>query len=359
MAKGPRPKTPPLTASPAEISASLRKWASEVGFDLVGIAPATIGLGIDRLDQWLAEGRQGEMAFMQTGRDPRNDPSLVMPGVKSLLVVGLVYRTDEPEKASDGGRVSRYAWGEDYHEAIRERLRMVGDQLRETYPPVYSRMAVDTAPVMEREYAQLAGLGWIGKNTLLLSRTHGSWLFLGTLMIDTLLEYDTETVTDHCGSCRRCLDACPTQAFDAPYQLDPRRCISYLTIEHKSAIPEPLREPMGDWIYGCDICQEVCPWNQKSRMTSRLPAVFGPRDGKQRIDLGELLSLDEKQFRLRYAGTSLFRPGRERLIRNAIVVAVNSGEKQWKVQIESLVNDPSPLLRESAQWALDQWNGGS
>ncbi|MBX9653114.1 tRNA epoxyqueuosine(34) reductase QueG [bacterium] len=345
------------TANPAEISANLRQWAHEAGFDLVGIAPALPGLGIDRLDQWLAQGRHGEMSYMQTGRDARNDPNLVMAGVKSLLVVGLVYRTTEPDETNmKGGRISRYAWGDDYHAAIRERLRAVGERLRASYPPIHSRIAVDSAPVMERDYARLAGLGWIGKNTLLLTRTHGSWLFLGTLLIDVELEYDTGIVSDHCGRCRRCLDACPTQAFIGPYELDARRCISYLTIEHKSMIPAEIRESVGDWIYGCDICQEVCPWNLKtSSKESPALELFEPREGEQRLDLKEILALDKRTFRKRFEGTSLFRIGRNRLVRNAIVVAVNTNDREHETAIAKLLTDDSDIVRETAEWAISNW----
>lgn len=347
----------PLTATPAEISANLRQWAREAGFDLVGIAPAIPGLGVDRLDQWLAQGRHGEMKYMQTGRDPRNDPNLVMADVKSLLVVGLVYRTEEPDETSTkGGRISRYAWGDDYHTALRERLRAVGERLRATYPSIHSRITVDSAPVMERDYARLAGLGWIGKNTLLLTRTHGSWLFLGTLLIDHELEYDNGIVSDHCGRCRRCLDACPTQAFIGPYELDARRCISYLTIEHKSAIPAELRESVGDWIYGCDICQEVCPWNRKS-LSKESPALelFEPREGQKRLDLKEILALNKRTFRKRFEGTSLFRIGRNRLVRNAIVVAVNTNDREHEAAIAKLLSDDSDIVRETAEWAIANW----
>jgi epoxyqueuosine reductase len=340
-----------------QISGDLRRWAKEVGFDLVGIAPATIDLGWDRLRDWLSAGKQGEMAYLAENADVRRDPSRLLAGVQSVVVVGLVYRTSEPTSSQPGeGRLSRYAWGEDYHEVIRGKLRRIGENLRETYPEVNSRRAVDSAPIMERDYAQLAGLGWVGKNTLLLHRRLGSWVFLGVLLVDTPLDYDLHRETDHCGSCTRCLDACPTQAFDAPYSLDARRCISYLTIEHRSFIPEELAPRMGDWVYGCDVCQEVCPWNDTHARRARVAEpLFGPRPENDPVSLRELLLLSAESFSVRFSGSAVVRADRDRLVRNAVIAARNTAAHELRPLVEVLVDDPSPVVAETARWALAGW----
>jgi epoxyqueuosine reductase len=339
------------------ISSDIRRWAREVGFDLVGIAPATRDLGWDRLSAWLAAGKHGEMTFLEESVPVRRDPSLVLQGVQSVVVVGLSYRTQEPQPATTGtARMSRYAWGSDYHEVIRAKLRRIGENLREKYPEVNSRRAVDSAPIMERDYAALAGLGWIGKNTLLLHPRLGSWLFLGILLVDVELEVDPAMESDHCGSCRRCLDACPTQAFDGAYQLDARKCISYLTIEHRGMVAEELLEPMGDWLYGCDVCQEVCPWNEASPRRSR-PAepLFLPVAGNDPVALAEVLRLTPESFARRFAGTAVERADRDRLVRNAIIVAANQGAKEFRAEIELLLEDSSAVVRETARWCLWRW----
>lgn len=331
----------------------LKEEARLLGFDLAGIAPATIGLGYARLSDWLAAGKQGEMDYMKTHAPARRDPALVLPGVRSLLVVGLSYRTEEPTAPVKGeGRVSRYAWGRDYHDVIREKLKALAARVSRIDPAMRARPVVDSAPVVERDYAVLAGLGWIGKNTLLLHRRLGSWFFLGALLLDRDLPADIPFESNHCGTCTRCLDACPTDAFDGPYQLDPRRCISYLTIEHRSSISEDLRAGMGEWLFGCDVCQDVCPWNRKAPPGNT--PDFRPGDGMNPLSLAALLSLSDQEFRRRFRGTPLFRTGRTRMVRNAVIVAANQGRMELLPEIRSLAGDADAGVREAANWAIGQ-----
>lgn len=305
----------------------LKDWSREAGFDLAGIAPAVVGLGGDRLREWLNSGKHGEMAYMARDVEARLAPHRVLQGAKSVLVVALGYRTAEPIAPNAGeGRISRYAWGEDYHDVVRRKLRVVSRRMRDYAPNVRTRIVVDSAPVMERDYARLAGLGWFGKNTLLLNARLGSWFFLGAMLLDVELERDAPFETDHCGTCRRCLDACPTGAFDGPYQLDPRRCISYLTIEHKTEIPPDQANQLGPWVYGCDECQEVCPWNHHSeRFAGRRNAEFDPRPKMNPVALKPLLESTQTEFHERFAGTAIERIGRERLARNARIAIGTSG----------------------------------
>jgi epoxyqueuosine reductase len=243
----------------AELSKQVKLRAGELGFSLRGICPAVAPPGALRFDQWLAAGHAGQMHYLADRREAYHHPASV------LVMLGMNYRTAEPAMSQPGeGRVSRYAWGDaDYHDVVRERLDTLAEFFRERAPAARVRGVVDTAPLLEREFAQLAGLGWIGKNTLLLNREHGSWFFLAALLTDVALAYDAAHEADHCGTCRACLDACPTHAFPQPYVLDATRCISYLTIELRNAVPPALRAGMGDWLFGCDVCQEVCPWNSR------------------------------------------------------------------------------------------------
>jgi epoxyqueuosine reductase len=356
MADLARTADPGVRRDAAELSARIKQWCREAGFDLAGIAPATPGLGGERLIDWLDAGRHGEMAFMARGRNARLDPGLVLAGARSVLAVALAYRTVEPAPAGpEQGRISRYAWGRDYHHVVRERLRRVAARLRRAAPDVRTRIAVDSAPVMERDYAQLAGLGWIGKNTLLLNRGLGSWFFLGVMLLDCELEYDAPARTDHCGSCRRCLDACPTRAFDGPYQLDPRRCISYLTIEHKSDLPEEAPGLTGEWVFGCDVCQEVCPWNDHAAKRAGEPPEeeFQPLPGANPVSLATLLATSPEEFERRFRSTPLYRTGRDRVVRNAILAARRSDLPELWEAVRRLTADASPLVRKAARRALE------
>jgi epoxyqueuosine reductase len=294
------------------------------------------------------------MTYMADSLSLRADPSLVLENARSLLVVGKAYDTHTPvEPGPSEGRISRYAWGDDYHAVVRDALKRIGDRVRREFPNVWTRVAVDSAPIMERDYAHLAGLGWFGKNTLLLNPRLGSWFFIGIMLLDADVAYDAPFATDHCGTCTRCLDACPTDAFDAPYQLDPRKCISYLTIEHKETLPIDRRPDLGPWVYGCDICQEVCPWNERS---NRRPAShaepFQPRFGNNPVSLAELLLLDDDLFAERFAGSAMLRLDRVRMIRNAVIAGVNQRAENLIPRLGKLRTDRSAELRELADWAL-------
>ncbi|HEY2826114.1 MAG TPA: tRNA epoxyqueuosine(34) reductase QueG, partial [Pirellulales bacterium] len=276
--------------NPSETAAALKAQALELGFDLCGICPAASPPGAERFQQWLAAGYAGQMHYLADRAVAYNHPSSVLDGARSIVMLAMNYRTSDPLPPAVGqGRVSRYSWGVDYHKIIRERLARLADWIRQNQPGARIRGVVDTAPLLEREFAQLAGLGWIGKNTLLLNKQLGSWFFLAAILTDFELEYDSPHATDHCGTCRACLDACPTGAFVDAYVLDARRCISYLTIELRDSIPNDLRPGIGDWLFGCDVCQDVCPWNHRAPLATE-PA-FEPCDAMNPVDLAELFWL--------------------------------------------------------------------
>ena len=322
------PTTEPAAArealSPQELAIRLKERARELGFDLSGIAPAVAPTTLAQLDAWLARGFAGEMSYVERRRDAYESPSRLLPGAKSVVMLGMNYYTGDPEPPASGeGRIARYAWGTaDYHDLIRERLRQLADTLHELYPGCRTRGCVDTAPLLERDYARLAGLGWFGKNTMLIHKRLGSWLFLAALLTDVELPPDAPHNTAHCGTCTRCLDACPTDAFPEPYVLDASRCISYLTIELRGPIPGELQSGVGDWLFGCDICNEVCPWNRKAPH-SREPALQ-PSDHHGALDARTFLSLTPEEFQTRFGHTPLSRPGLDGLRRNAEVVLRNA-----------------------------------
>lgn len=358
----------------------LKIRAKELGFDPVGIAPAVSPAGFSHLQEWLQRGMAGEMHYLPRREAAYASPDKVLAGVKSILMAGLNYhvpsgadpsfvRTGEVhvELADCGsagaspsrserppvGHIARYAVGQaDYHDVLRERLKQLADVLHEQRPGCRTRTVVDTAPLLERDFARLAGLGWFGKNTMLINRRIGSWFFLGAVLTDVELVPDEPHHTSHCGTCTRCLDACPTDAFAAPYVLDARRCISYLTIELRDdPVPLDLRDGMQDWIFGCDICQEVCPWNRKAPATTL--AEFVPQsDVASGADLQWLLSLDDAAFDERFGKTPLERPGRAGLLRNAAIAAGNSGDKLLIPSLERLRNDREPLIRDAVEWAI-------
>lgn len=348
MASHSAPRSSPQLSAKSQ---RIKEAARALGFDLVGIAPATPGLGAARLMDWLAAGRHGEMAYMATQAPARLDPALVLEGVVSVIVVALVYRTAEPAPVRpETARISRYAWGADYHDVLRAKLKSLNEVIRALDPTARCRAVVDSAPVMERDYAALAGLGWIGKNTLLLNQRLGSWFFLGALLVDRELAYDRPMASEHCGTCTRCLDECPTQAFDGPYQLDPRRCISYLTIEKNSPIPDPLKEKLGSWAFGCDVCQEVCPWNHKSPRTSE--PGFKPAPGSNPLPVAEILEMTEETFRKRFRGTPLFRAKHARLARNVALVAGNQRLASARPLLQQWSESTNEAASDAARWAL-------
>ncbi|MCA9055496.1 MAG: tRNA epoxyqueuosine(34) reductase QueG [Planctomycetaceae bacterium] len=310
----------------AELKQRLKERARDLGFDLCGIAPAVTPTTLARFEDWLGRGFAGEMHYLERRRDAYAHPEHVLAGVRSVIVLAMNYRTVEPPSTQPGeARVARYAWGTvDYHDLIRARLRELSDVLHKARPGCRTRGAVDTAPLLERDFARLAGLGWFGKNTMLINRRLGSWLFLAALLTDVELTPDAPHETAHCGTCTRCLDACPTSAFPEPYVLDATRCISYLTIELRTPIPDDLRPQMDNWIFGCDICNEVCPWNHKAPATSE-PA-FQPQAELVPLDARVVLAMSPDEFRETCGSTPLARPGLAGLQRNAAAVVANASK---------------------------------
>ena len=344
---------------PNQISQPLKARALELGFQLTGICPAVSPTGTHHLDQWLAAGYAGKMDYMESRRAAYDHPANLLAGARSIVMLGMHYRSVEPVPPKTGqGRISRYAWGErDYHDLIRLRLHQLADWFRERLPNARTRGVVDTAPLLEREFAQLAGLGWIGKNTMLLNPRAGSYFFLAALLTDQPLDYDAPHDTGHCGSCTACLDACPTGAFVQPYQLDATRCISYLTIEHREAIAMELRPAMGEWLFGCDVCQEVCPWN---RFAPQSPLDnFAPFQDTNPAELAALFELNEETFRRRYHRTPLWRSHRRGLLRNAAVILGNQKSTMALPALALGLVDREPVVRGASAWALGQLAGAA
>jgi epoxyqueuosine reductase len=310
------------------LTAELKQRALDEGFDLVSVAEAGPASTAAQLERWLDAGMHGEMAYMKRTRGIRSDPGLLLPGCASVVAVAMSYHTDRPDSTSFSavdGRVwvSRYAWGRDYHRLIKKRLIRLGRWLADRRPGAGWRACVDTAPILEREWAARAGLGWIGKNTLLLNRELGSELFLGVLLTDQELRPD-QPVTEHCGTCTACLDACPTGAFPEPKVLDARRCVGYLTVEHRSPIPAGLRGSVGNMIAGCDICQEVCPWTR--RAPANLHPEFAPDTKRFRPLLDDLEGFDPEAYGQWRRGSALNRISFEQFRRNLEVARENLGK---------------------------------
>ena len=329
--------------------------ARELGFDLVGIAPAVTPTGIDHFREWLDQGFAGEMAYLPRRESAYEHPKHVMPSVKNIVMLAINYycRSETSAPTTTSARVAKYAQGtDDYHDLLRGKLKQLADTIHSLRPRCHTRGVVDTAPLLERDFAQLAGLGWFGKNTMLINRKAGSWLLLAALLTDLDLEPDQPHATSHCGTCTRCLDICPTNAFVAPYVLDARKCISYLTIELRTSIPFELRDGMGDWMFGCDLCQDVCPWNRKAPSTSE-PA-FQPLADLRPADALSILKMSEVEFRNRFEKTPLGRPGWNGLRRNAAIVLGNSGDQRLLPELLAFQNDPAPLVRDAVNWAIEK-----
>ena len=336
-----------------DLKKSIKDKALEVGFDVVGFADSTKDKRLEtNLNQYLGEGRQGTMDWMARNTDRRTSPSGLWPQVKSVIVLGLNYGPTEPPaqalRRADRGNISVYAQGKDYHGLVKKRLKKIGRWLVKTHA-CEIKVFVDTAPVMEKPLAQKAGLGWQGKHTNLVSPDFGSWLFLGEIYTTLDLTTDVPSV-DQCGTCRACLDACPTGALDVPYQIDPRRCISYLTIEHKGAIPEDLATAMGNHIYGCDDCLDACPWNKFSVRNNE--DAFLPRAELSAPRLADLAMLDDADFRQIFSGSPIKRTGREHFVRNVIIAIANSGDKSLMEVLGARLDDTSAIVSEAARWAL-------
>jgi len=339
----------------ASLAERVRERALAFGFATCGFASAAEDpLRSDRLEQWLGEGHHGTMEWMETRRAHRRSPQGLWPEAKSVIALGMSYAPAHDPLALEGSgehaRISVYAQGKDYHDVVKKRLKALARWLVAEVPEAAVKVFVDTAPVMEKPLGEAAGIGWQGKHTNLVSSTHGSWLFLGAIYT-TLDLVPAEPHRDQCGSCRACLDACPTDAFPAPYRLDARRCISYLTIEHKGPVPEDLRAALGNRIYGCDDCLAVCPWN-KFAAAAQAIAEFLPRAELVAPRLGELLALDDAGFRALFAGSPIKRIGRDRFVRNCLYAAGNSGDAGLIPLVEGLARDPDPVVAEAAQWAL-------
>jgi epoxyqueuosine reductase len=330
--------------------------ARAAGFDTARVTtPAAAGPAVaERLTEFLREGRHGDMTWMATTADRRGHPNAMWPQARSIVMLGMSYAPDSDPLAvlgePDKGAISCYAQCSDYHDVVKSGLKRVAGALaRESDADV--KVFVDTAPLMEKPLGQAAGLGWQGKHTNLVSREHGSWLFLGAIMTSAELEPDAPEA-DRCGSCQRCLDVCPTDAFPAPYQLDARRCIAYLTIEHKGHIPSEFRAAIGNRVFGCDDCLAVCPWNKFAEAAHHMK--LKARDEVRSPPLADLLALDDVAFRKRFAGTPVKRTGRDRVVRNALIAAGNSGDRNLLPAVEGLLNDASPLVRAMAVWALQR-----
>ena len=339
----------------APLAAAIKSWGVELGFQAVGIANADLGAAEARLAEWLARGFHGEMDYMARHGAKRARPAALVPGTLRVISARMDYRpaaADAEATLADRSKayVSRYALGRDYHKVLRARLQRLADRIEGEVGEFGYRVFTDSAPVMEVELAARAGLGWRGKHTLALTREAGSFFFLGEIYTDLPLPVD-RPVTEHCGTCTRCIEACPTGAIVAPYELDARRCISYLTIELKGAIPEPLRPLVGNRVYGCDDCQLVCPWNRYAQ-TSAEPD-FAVRHGLDAASLVELFEWPEETFHARLAGSAIHRIGYERWSRNLAVGLGNAPTTPAVVAaLRARADDPSALVREHVAWAL-------
>lgn len=342
------------------LARQIKQWGRELGFQQLGIADTELGEHEARLMNWLAQGRHGEMAYMARHGARRSRPGDLVPGTMRVISARMDYLPPDgvdPEAvlaSRDTAYISRYALGRDYHKLLRKRLQNLAERIETVTGPFGYRALADSAPVLEKAIAQKAGLGWIGKHTNLLSSKAGSWFFLAELYTDLPLPVDTP-VQDHCGACRACIDICPTQAIVAPYQLDARRCISYLTIELRGAIPEDLRPLIGNRIYGCDDCQLVCPWNRFARVSEQ--ADFAVRHRLDAARLIELFSWSEDEFLYKTEGSAIRRIGHECWLRNIAVALGNASTSQATVEaLQSRADHPSELVREHVQWALARHN---
>jgi epoxyqueuosine reductase len=343
---------------PGRRARAARRLAVEAGFDLAGVAGAQTPSRLEFFPEWVRRGFAGEMRYLSDQVERRSALRAAFPWARSVLSVGLQYDSEAPLSTGASERrgwISRYAWGDDYHDVMRRMLRGLEERLAGELGPLRSRSYVDTGPLVERAWAAAAGLGAWGKNTCLLHPEHGSFFFLGEVVLDLELTSD-RPIADMCGSCTACLEACPTGAFPEPGVLDARRCISYLTIELKGAIPDELRPGVGRHVFGCDLCQDVCPWN--SRRRHRGGPSFAPRPGSVAPELGELAALDPEAFRERFSRSPVKRARRRGLLRNVAVAMGNSGDLAHREALERLADDEDPVVREHAAWALRRLERG-
>ena len=353
----PVPRRAPKQATPAALRDAIRGEALRLGFDAVGFAPASLDPGaraerLGRLMQFVEDGWQGDMGWMAERTDQRADPQTLWGDARTVISLALNYAPPDDPLAvleqHERGAISVYAQSRDYHDVMKSKLKLLGRFIWDTYQHSL-KVFVDTAPLMEKPAAQAAGHGWQGKHTNLVSRRFGSWLFLGEILLSVELPYDAAE-SDHCGQCHACLDICPTKAFPAPYRLDARRCISYLTIEHEGPIDEELRPLLGNRIYGCDDCLAVCPWNKFAQAGAH--AALARKEALDAPALAELATLDDAAFRQRFAGTAIKRIGRDRFVRNVAYALGNSGNPKTSLPaVERLIKDSSALVRDAATWA--------
>ena len=357
--------TPAIVNVPSDFPSRVKQFAREAGFDLCGIAPVRQFREIEAFPAWIAAGRHGEMQYMEARNDAgelkRGSLARVAPWARSVIVCAINYNTDQPYSTASQDRsrgwISRYAWSrEDYHDAVLQRLRRVEVAIQNDLPNHQTpstnhsfRSYVDTGPLIERVYAKYAGIGWIAKNTCVIHQKLGSWLFLGVILTSLELEADLPA-PDRCGSCTRCIDACPTHAFVAPGELDARLCISYLTIEKRGEIPEELRSGIGRHVFGCDICQDVCPWNRKAAITAA--PEFQPRPGLVNPALDWLSEMEQEEFSRVFRGSPIRRTKRTGLRRNAVIAMGNSGDTKFLPTLRRLAGDSDAIVAEHARWAI-------
>lgn len=339
--------------SPHDLAAEWKQRARAAGAALAGIAPATSPVGLPKFEAWLDAGHHAGMNYLPNRRAAYQHPSHVQAAARSMLVCGWNYHAATSQSAgANAGRVASYACSnDDYHNRLRSALQPVAQWLRDQSPGARTRIVIDTAPLLERDFARVAGLGWFGKNTMLINKRQGSWFLIAVILTDVELPPDDVHHTSHCGTCTRCLDACPTNAFPEPGVLDARRCISYWTIEHRGSIPLEIRDGLGEWLFGCDICQDVCPWNRKAPVVE-VPSVDAHAVSDGSLDLLDLLQRTDEELAARFADTPLARPGWNGLRRNALVVLGNVGTLAAIPVVQRYVASTDAMLAESALWSV-------
>jgi epoxyqueuosine reductase len=362
-----------LPPEPELLVDRLRRQTEQRGFTLFGVAPATDADGFGRFCDWLDRGFAGEMAYLHKHREHRRHPCSVVAQVRSVVMLGMEYGTgDRRQESGDRGgaasisclvspvpcpptgRVAEYAQGPDYHRVIWDKLNELSAWLMAEVPGSYAHGTCDSAPLLERDFARRAGLGWFGKNTMLINTRRGSFFFLAGLLTSVELPANDPHTRTHCGTCTACLDACPTKAFPEPGVLDATKCISYLTIELRGPVPAELREPMGNWLFGCDVCQDVCPWNAKPGTRNASDGLFPVNPDLAALDPVELLTLSKREFERRFANTSLLRTRRTGLLRNAALVLGNTGDERALPALEAATADADEVIAEAAAWAAER-----
>lgn len=341
--------TPSL--GPRELASALKGEAGRLGFDAVGIAPAVAPPGYEAYRTWLSKGHQASMAYLAKRPETRSHPDHVLDGVRSIIVVAISYNQRDPVQDDPRrGKVARYARGQDYHEVLWRRLEQLLEWLRGVCPEVRGRAVTDTAPLLERDFARMAGIGWPGKNTMLIRRGLGSYTLLGSLLVDVELDYDPPHDSSHCGTCTRCLDACPTDAFVGPHELDSRKCLSYWTIEHRGHVPNDVAQRLDGWAFGCDVCQEVCPWNRKAGLGQE-PALQ-PAPGWTAPDLIGWLEAEDRDLVRSIKKTAISRAKRAGLLRNAALVLGERRVIEAEAALVGRLSDADPVVRGACAWAL-------